>query len=330
MKMFTSSRASTRRNVLAFGLASAATCALADNAPPLRILVGFPPGGSTDVIARHLALGLQKELGRVVIVENKPGAGGQLAALALKAAKADGTTLFLSNSHTVSMIPLTVLSPGFDPVHDFAPVALVAVDPAVLALSPTTVGDTTRGLREFGQWAKANPGAANVGVPAPASQPEFAVTLIARTLGINLNAVPYRGAAPMVQDVVSGQIAAGIGAIGNVLPFAQSGKLRVVAVDGSTRLPSLPEVPTFAELGVKGLEQSIFTAVYAPTGTPPDVLRTYGAAITRIAGSAEFANRLSAIGAIAATASPEELAARARGTRSSWASLVKTVGFKPQ
>jgi tripartite-type tricarboxylate transporter receptor subunit TctC len=330
MKMFTFLRPTTRRSVLAFGLTSAATCALADNSQPLRILVGFPAGGSTDVIARHLALGLQKELGRTVIVENKPGAGGQLAALALKAAKADGTTLFLSNSHTISMIPLTMLSPGFDPVRDFVPVAQVAIDPAVMALSTSAVGESTKGLREFAQWAKAHPAMANVGVPAPASQPEFAVDLVARAMGVSLNVIPYRGAAPMVQDLVSGQIAAGIGTIGNVLPFAQSGKLRIVAVDGSARLRALPDVPTFAEFGVAGLEQVNFTAVYAPAGTPPDMLRSYNAAITRIAGSAEFAGQLSTIGAMAAAASPEELTAHVRDTRSSWTALVKTVGFKPQ
>ena len=319
-----------RCTFLVLGLSAMTAAAMADNAAPIRILVGFPPGGSTDVIARHLALGLQQELGRSVVVDNKAGAGGQLAAQTLKASRPDGLTLFLSNSHTVSMIPLTVLNPGFDPATDFAPVGLVAVDPGVMAVNPSVVGSGVTGLREFAQWIKANPGKAGVGTPAPASQPEFAVTLISKALGVNLDAVSYRGAAPMVQDLVSGQIASGIGAIGNVLPFAKAGKLRIIAVDGTSRLASLPDVPTFGELGVKGAEEVIFTAIYAPAGTPRPLVQSYNAAINKIVRSADFVEKLAAIGATASASTPEELGKRVNNTRNNLAEMVKTVGFKPQ
>lgn len=319
----------SRRCVLTLGLSCVAASALADSTP-IRILVGFPPGGSTDVIARHLALGLQQELGRTVIVENKAGAGGQLAAQALKAAKPDGTTLFLSNSHTISMIPLTVNNPGFDPGRDFTPVGLVAVDPGVMAVSTALVGPNVQNLRDFAQWVKANPAMNSVGVPAPASQPEFAVTLMGRALDVPLNPVPYRGAAPMVQDMVAGQVAAGIGAIGNVLPFAKSGKLRILAVDGASRLPALPNVPTYAELGIKGIEDVIFTAVYAPAGTPAALVQAYNAAITKTVRTADFTEKLAAIGATAVSSTPAELGGRVNSTRQSWGEMVKNVGFKPQ
>lgn len=330
MKPVSSLRTFSRRGVLALSLSCVAASAWAADDTPIRILVGFPPGGSTDVIARHLALGLQKELGRTVIVDNKSGAGGQLAAQALKAAKPDGTTLFLSNSHTVAMIPLTVLNPGFDPAKDFAPVGLVAIDPAVMAVSTAMVGPDVKNLRDFAQWAKTHTGNLGIGVPAPASSPEFAVTLIARATDVPFKAVPYRGAAPMVQDVVSGQVPAGIGAIGNALPFAKSGKLRIIAVDGAARLPSLPEVATFAEQGVKGIESVIFTGLYAPAGTPAPLIQTYNAAITKTVKSPDFIEKLAGIGATAASSTPAELGERVSGALKSWGEMVKAVGFKPQ
>ena len=224
---------------LAASMAAATLSAIAQDGP-IKMLVGFPAGGSTDVIARYLAAGMQQELGKSVLVDNRPGAGGQIAAQALKAAKPDGLTLFLSNSHTVSMIPLTILNPGFDTAKDFAPVGLVAINPDVFAINPEVVGSPTAGLREFAQWAKANPGKGNVGVPAPASAPDFAVGVVAAALGADLKSVPYRGDGPVAQDLVAGQIAGGIGSVGAMLQNAKAGKIRIVAVNGTTRLPCCP------------------------------------------------------------------------------------------
>ena len=198
--------------------------ALADG-PTVKILVGFPAGGSSDAIARHLAQGLQQELGRNVVVENKPGAGGQIAAQTLKGAKPDGTTLFLSNSHTVAMIPLTLNNPGFDTAKDFTPVAMVAVNPDVFVVNTQVIGNPSAGMKEFAAWVKANPGKGNVGVPAPASAPDFAVGVVAKALGLDLKSAPYRGDAPIVQDVMAGQIPAGIGSVGAMSPPAKAGKL---------------------------------------------------------------------------------------------------------
>ena len=220
-------------------MAAATLSAIAQDGP-IKMLVGFPAGGSTDVIARYLAARMQQELGKSVLVDNRPGAGGQIAAQALKAAKPDGLALFLSNSHTVSMIPLTILNPGFDTAKDFAPVGLVAINPDVFAINPEVVGSPTAGLREFAQWAKANPGKGNVGVPAPASAPDFAVGVVAAALGADLKSVPYRGDGPVAQDLVAGQIAGGIGSVGAMLQNAKAGKIRIVAVNGTTRLPCCP------------------------------------------------------------------------------------------
>ena len=303
---------------------------LAAEQAPIRLLVGFPAGGSTDAIARHLAQGLQRELGRNVVVENKPGAGGQIAAQALKAARPDGSTLFLSNSHTVAMIPLTLQNPGFDPVKDFAPVGLVAINPDVMAVSTAVLGTTGSGLRVFAQWAQANPGKASVGVPAPASAPDFAVGLVGRALGADLVSMPYRGDGPIALDLVSGQIPAGIGSVATMLPHAKTGKIRIVAVNGSKRLPQLPEVPTYAEQGIKGYEEVIFTAMFAPAGLPAPLLKDYSHAIAKVVKSADFGDKLGALGVIPASSTSAELGARVEATRKSWGTMVTNAGYKPQ
>ncbi|MEN9904291.1 MAG: hypothetical protein RLZZ555_856 [Pseudomonadota bacterium] len=312
------------------GVALQPVAAQTDAGAPLRLLVGFPAGGSTDAIARHLAQGLQQELGRNVVVENKPGAGGQIAAQALKAARPDGNTLFVSNSHTVAMIPLTLLNPGFDPQKDFAPVGLLAINPDVMAVSTAVLGTTGSGLRVFAQWAKANPGKASVGVPAPASAPDFAVGLVGRGLGVDLVSAPYRGDGPIALDLVAGQIPAGIGSVAAMLPHAKAGKVRIVAVNGSKRLPQLPDVPTYAEQGIKGYEEVIFTAVFAPAGIPAPLLKDYSRAIAKVVKTAEFGDKLSALGVIPAASTPAELGARVEATRKSWTAMVRNAGYQPK
>ncbi len=296
---------------------------------PIRLLVGFPAGGGTDVVARHLAKGLESELKRPVLVENRPGAGGQIAAQVLKAAKPDGTTLFLSNSHAIGMIPLTMKNPGYKPLEDFAPVGLVAVAPDVLVASPGVVGNAST-LQAFGEWARAHPGQANVGVPAPASAPDFAVGLIGKGLGADLKSAPYRGDAPVAQDVMAGQIAAGIGGVGVMLEAAKAGKLRILAVNGTRRLSILPDVPTYAELGIKGYEEVIFIAAYAPAGTPGDLIGRYSAAIAKVANSPDFKQKLSAIGFVAQSSTPAELISRQARTSADWTVMVKNADYKPQ
>lgn len=311
-------------------LAMAATLAVAQDSP-VRILVGFPAGGSLDAVARQLAVSLQQELGKTFVVDNRPGAGGQIAAQALKAAKPDGQTMFMTNSHTVSMIPLTVLNPGFDTVHDFAPVGLVAVSPDVFAINPTvTGGSASGGLKEFAQWAKANPGKGNVGVPAPASAPDFAIGLVSNALGSDLKSVPYRGDGPVALDLIGGQIPAGIGSVGVMLQYAKAGKIRIVAVNGTSRLPLLPDVPTYAELGVKGYEEMIFTAIFVPAGTPASLIQSYNTALTKIVKSPDFSEKLSNLGIVAASSTPAELAARVQATNQAWTVMVKNANYKPQ
>jgi tripartite-type tricarboxylate transporter receptor subunit TctC len=316
--------------MLSGGIAATATASLPMRAyaqdVPLRILVGFPAGGSIDTLARHLAADLGPLLKRSVIVENRPGAGGQIAANALKAAAPDGNTLFLTNSHTLSMIPLTVRNPGFDPAKDFVPVARVAISPDVLGVNAKLVGERG-GLRELADWARANPGRASVGVPAPASAPDFAVRMMARAFGADFNAVPYRGDGPVVQDLVAGQVVAGIGSVGAMTPYVKTGQVRLVAVNLPARMPAMPEVPTYSEQGMKGYESGNFVALFAPAGTSADALRQMSAAIATVAGSAEFAQKLRATGITPAFAPADALAALMSEANGAFAEMVKAAGY---
>jgi tripartite-type tricarboxylate transporter receptor subunit TctC len=232
----------------------------------VRLLVGFPPGGGTDAIARILAEGLKDELGTTVIVENKPGAGGQLAAQALKAAAPDGATLFLSHDHSISILPQVVKQPGFDPAVDFVPVAGFATFVNAFAVSG---GTPARSFNEYVAWVKgAGGGKGAVGVPAPASVPEFLVKLVGQKYQLDLVAAPYRGSAPLMADMLGNQIAAGVGSVPDLIENHKAGKLRVVAVLGGARQAVLPDVPTFAELGLAGFEDVPYYGVFAPAGTP--------------------------------------------------------------
>lgn len=294
---------------------------------PLRILVGFPAGGSIDTVARHLAVELGTQLKRTVIVDNRPGAGGQIAAVALKGAAPDGNTLFLTNSHTVSMIPLTVRNPGFETARDFVPVGRVAISPDVLAVNVKLVGERG-GLREFADWARANPGKASVGVPAPASTPDFAVKLLAKTFKADFNSVPYRGDGPVVQDLVAGQVAGGIGSVGAMLPFVKTGQIRLLAVNLPARMERMPDLPTYSEQGMKGYESGNFVALFAPAGTSAETIRTMNAALATAVRSPDFAQKLLTIGVTPAHSTAEALGALLQEANHAFADMVKAADYK--
>ncbi len=320
--------------VAALALATvAATAALPAAAQPLsgktvRILVGFPPGGGTDAIARILADGLKDELGATVIVENKPGAGGQLAAQALKAAAPDGTTLFLSHDHTISILPQVVKSPGFDPATDFVPVAGFATFVNAFAVSG---GTPAKSFNDYLAWVRsAGGGKAAVGVPAPASVPEFLVKVIGEKYKLDLVAAPYRGSAPMMADMLGNQIAAGVGSIPDFIENHRNGKLRVVAVLGGSRQAALPEVPTFAELGLAGFEDVPYYGVFAPAGTPKAALDQFSAALNRVIARPAVHDRLTAMGLTVGPMSGEQLGTRERAYTATWARIIKATGFVPQ
>lgn len=316
----------TRRSTLA-ALAALPLSSRADDGRPIRLLVGFPPGGGTDAVARLLADALQASLGNPVIVDNRPGAGGQIAAQALKTAAPDGHTLLVSHDHTISILPLVLKNPGFDPAKDFVPLAGFATFANALALS---AGTPASSLPEYLAWVKKQGGQGNVGVPAPASVPEFLVKLISERHGLSLASVPYRGSAPMMVDMLGNQIAAGIGSVPDLIVNHQQKKLRIVAVMGSQRQAVLPEVPTIAELGIAGFEELPYYGVFAPAGTPPAVVDRFSNALAGVLGQPGVRARLTELGLAVGLMTAAQLAARERAYSAVWARLIKAGGFQPQ
>ena len=317
----------SRRHLI--GLALALSCGLsaAQSAKPIKILVGFPPGGGTDAVARILADKLKDELGAPVVVENKPGAGGQLAAQTLKASPADGTVLFLSHDHTISILPQVVKNPGFDPAHDFVPVAGFATFVNAMAVSG---GTPAKSFNEYVAWVKSQGGKSAVGIPAPASTPEFLVKVVGEKFKLDLVAAPYRGSAPMMADMLGNQIPAGVGSVPDLIENHKAGKVRVVAVLGAKRQAALPDVPTFSELGLSGLEDMPYYGIFAPVGTPQATLAQYGSALQKVLAMPDVHEQLTKMGLTVGYMSSPQLAQRERAYTQVWAKLIKASGFQPQ
>jgi tripartite-type tricarboxylate transporter receptor subunit TctC len=294
----------------------------------LRILVGFPAGGGTDAIARLLGEALRAELGATVVVENRAGAGGQLAAQALKAAAPDGNTVFVSHDHTISILPLVSKSPGFDPARDFVPMGGFASFVNAFAVSP---GTPARTMDEYVAWVR-GPGAGkgSVGVPAPASTPEFLVKVLGERYKLDLVPVPYRGSAPMMGDMLGNQIAAGVGSVPDFIENHRAGRLRVLAVLGRARQAALPDVPSFGEMGLAGFDDLPYYGFWAPAGTPAAAVDGFAQALARAANRPEVRERLGQLGLTVDMMSPSQLAAREQAYTRNWAEIIRRSGFQPQ
>jgi tripartite-type tricarboxylate transporter receptor subunit TctC len=317
----------SRRHLAVLALALSCGLAAAQNVKPIKLMVGFPPGGGTDAVARILADKLKDELGTTVVVENKPGAGGQLAAQALKAAPADGTVLFLSHDHTISILPLVVKNPGYDPAHDFAPVAGFATFVNAYAVSGGTPAKT---FSDYVAWVKAQGGKGSVGIPAPASTPEFLVKVVGDKFKLDLVAAPYRGSAPMMADMLGNQIAAGVGSVPDFIENHKAGKVRVVAVLGAKRQAALPDVPTFGELGLSGLDDMPYYGIFAPKGTPQATINHFGAALSKVLAMPDVHDQLTKMGLTVGYMNSHQLEQRERAYTQVWAKLIKNSGFQPQ
>ncbi|GKT20581.1 Bug family tripartite tricarboxylate transporter substrate binding protein [Acidovorax sp. SUPP3334] len=312
----------------AAGVAALASAQAPASGQPIRVLVGFPPGGGTDAIARLLAEKLKDELGTPVVVDNRPGAGGQIAAQALKAAPADGHTVFLSHDHTISILPQVVKHPGYDPVTDFIPVGGVATFVNAFAVSGAS---PAKSFNDYVHWiATQGGGKGAVGIPAPASTPEFLVKLIGEKYRIDLVAAPYRGSAPMIADMLGNQIPAGVGSVQDFIENHKGGKVRVVAVLGTQRQAALPDVPTFDELGLKGFEDLPYYGFYAPTGTPAAFVTRFSQALAKVIAQPEVNRQLTAMGLTVAPMSPQQLGARQQAYTQAWTRIIQRSGFVPQ
>jgi tripartite-type tricarboxylate transporter receptor subunit TctC len=221
-----------------------------------------------------------------------------------------------------------VKNPGFDPAKDFVAVAGFATFVNALAVSGGTPAKT---LPEYLAWTRnANAGRGTVGVPAPASVPEFLVKLIGEKYGLDLQAAPYRGSAPMLADMLGNQISAGVGSVPDFIENQKAGKIRVVAVLGSARQAALPDVPTFAELGLAGFEDVPYYGIFAPAGTSRAAIDRFAAAISRIVAMPEVRDKFTAMGLTVGFMPPQVLAAREHAYSQTWARIIKASGFQPQ
>jgi tripartite-type tricarboxylate transporter receptor subunit TctC len=292
----------------------------------LRILVGFPPGGSVDVIARLLAERLRVSLNQNVIVDNKPGAGGRVALQELKRAAPDGQTLCLTPSGALVIQPWLFANLGFDPLKDFSPVSRVTVFDFAVTVGPAAPqGD----LKAVLAWMKANPGKASFATSGAGTVPHFAGVLLSQASGVELTHVAYRGGAPAAQDLIGGQVPMMIDTASETIEHHRSGRVRIIAVTGDQRSRALPDVPTLREQGINTSADAFF-GLYGPAGLPADVVSKIGAAVGTVLGESAIQERITSFGLVASPSSPADLAATQLAHYRRWEAPIKASGFKAE
>ena len=316
-----------RAAVAAAALAPAPRLARAQAYPahPVRLLVGFPVGGQVDIIARVTAQWLGDRLGQTIVVENKPGAGGNLGAQAIISAPPDGYTLFFGASSNVVNTTLFANLP-YDFARDTTAIATVNRIPLVMEANPAFASKT---VAELIAAAKASPGSINMGSPSAGTPPYLCVDLLNMMAGINVVHVPYFGENQMVTDLLGGQVLVGIGGISSGIGHIKAGKLRGLGVTTAERLPQLPDVPTIGET-VPGFESSGWNGIVAPKGTPKDIVDKIAGAVHAIQGDQTFKDRLFELGVTALTMSPAEFSNFLVSETEKWGKVVKFAGLKPQ
>ena len=289
-----------------------------------KIIVGFPPGGTTDIMARKVADKLRGAYARALIVENRPGAGGQLGVVALKDAPADGSVMLLTPSSMLSIYPYTYRKLQYA-LEDVAPVSLAMYTHHVLSVGPAVPG-SVQTLKDFFAWAKANPDKAAYGSPGAGSMPHLIGVLVAKASGTELRHVPYRGSAPGIQDMLGGQIASFAGPVGDVLAHSKAGKVRVLAVSGAERNAFLPAVPTLREQGMSVAVREWY-AFFLPARAGAETARRASAAIRPVLAEPEVVEFGKQFGLEAQASTPQELAALLKTDAAEWGGLVKQTGF---
>ena len=305
-----------------FGLAG---WAHAQPQPPIKILVGAPAGGTTDTMARTLAQVLGAQLGRSVVVENKPGAGGNLAADAVAKAVPDGNTLLMSfTSHAInaSLYP----SLPFDPVKDFTPLTMVSTSPSILVANPKV---PVNNVKELIAMAKAKPGQLNFAIGALGSSLHMAGDAFKMQAGVYIVNIPYRGTAPAVQDVLAGQVDLMFAAVGNVQSHIKAGKLKALGVTSTKRLAAFPDVPAIGE-SLPGYESSAWFGLFGPARMSPELTKRLADAARAAVQSPEVKRRIEHEGATPVGNSPEEFARFVNSEIVRWRAVVQYAGAKPE
>jgi tripartite-type tricarboxylate transporter receptor subunit TctC len=314
------------RALFALALALTATHASAADYPsrPINIVVPFPAGGSADTLARLIGQKLSESLGQPVVVENKPGAGGNLGTDIVAKAAPDGYTLLLTPS-SIAIAPALYTKLPFDPVKDFAPVTLLASIPMVVVVNPEFPPKT---LLELIALAKSKPGEISYASAGNGSTNHLAVELFKISTGIDMLHVPYRGNPLAIVDVIAGRVPVFFDFVLTGLPHIREGKVRALAVTSAHRSPVLPDVPTVAEAGVPGFEASTWFGVYVPSGTKPAVVEKLNAEILAVLANPAIRERLTALGVDVLAEGPEGLAALTKSDLEKWGPIVQKAGVK--
>ena len=290
------------------------------------VIVGYPAGGATDILARLIADGLRGSYASAVVVENRPGAGGRIAAEYVKNAKNDGSVLLFTPAFPLLIYPHVYKNLPYDTLRDFLPVGLGGRSMLCLSIGPAIPAEVAS-VTQFIEWCRANPKQAVFGAPSGSSQ-HFAGAMFARGAGIRLEHVPYKGGAPAIQDLLGGHIPANASPVAEALPHHQAGKIRVIATTGVRRSRFLPEVPTMAELGYKDVIFQDGIGMFAPAGTPVGVVARLNAAMASTMKSEQGLAGLAKMGMELDNISSETYAASVRADFERYRQIVQATGFK--
>ena len=292
---------------------------------PVRIVVGFPAGGGTDMIARILAERLRGSYAPTVLVENKPGASARLAAEFVKNAEPDGSVLLFTPDFTMTIYPHSFRALSYDPVRDFTPIAPVARSMLTYNVGPA-VPDSVKTLADFVAWCKANPTKASYATTSAGGTPHFVGMMLANEARVPMTAVHYRGGAPALQDLLGGHVPASINPISETLPFARAGTVRVLAVTGSKRSTFLPDIPTMREAGYDVVNDT-WLGVLAPAKLPAETVKALSAAIGEAVKSPQMVESLTKIGNEPTFQTPAQFAETIKADIVRWGPIVKASGF---
>jgi tripartite-type tricarboxylate transporter receptor subunit TctC len=291
---------------------------------PVRLIVPFPPGGGADAIARIVSVRLAEMWGQQVVIESRAGAGGNIASEAVARSAPDGYTLYLAGDFQATNLYLYPRL-SYDPVADFAPVSLVVQFPVAFVVPNSS---PARSVEEFIAHAKANAGRLTYASPGHGTSPHLAAELFKRVAGIELTHVPYRGAAPAIQDVIPGRVDSFFNNIAPVVPLMREGQLRLLAVTSARRAPATPEVPTVAESGLPGFDVSGWYAFFVPARTAPAIVKKMHADTAAALAEPAVKARLEQLGLFVVGSAPEELGAYLKAEMEKWGAVIKEAGLK--
>lgn len=294
---------------------------------PITLVVPYPPGGTADILARLVSLELGKQLKQNVIVQNRGGAAGNIAAQHVKGATPDGYTLMLGNAPVLAINPYLFKDPGFDAIKDFEPIAPIADTPLFLIVHPTA---PYRSVQDFVQWSKENPAKATYASGSAGSTTNLAMELFMKQAGFRALHIPYKGSGPALTALAAGQVPIMFELLPSAMGFLRDGRVKPIAVTSPKRQASHPDVPTVAESGYSGFDVSSWFGVLAPAGTPKSVLDTLNNALTQVTSAPAFRTRLQDLGAVPMSASRDEFAKFIKEENEKWGDAVRSSGAKSQ